>query len=106
MVGGCGAPPLEVVHLERLDPPASYRVWWDELERCVGLAGDFEGIEWFTGDAVRLEGDGVFGAWQAPRTIVVKRFYSTSQLLVKHEMLHYLTRGDMPHTHPAFANCT
>ena len=29
-----------------LTPPAAYRVWWTEIERCAGLWGDFDRVEW------------------------------------------------------------
>src|SRR5207249_5255291 len=30
-----------------LTPPAAYRVWWTEIERCAGLSGDFDRVEWY-----------------------------------------------------------
>src|SRR5439155_2186966 len=28
-------------------PPAVYRAWWTEIERCAGLSGDFDRVEWY-----------------------------------------------------------
>src|SRR5207249_6643941 len=30
-----------------LTPPAVYGVWWTEIERCAGLGGDFDRVEWY-----------------------------------------------------------
>jgi hypothetical protein len=70
------------------------------------MVGDFSEIEWYTGKSVALNGEDVFGLWSAPRTIVLERFYTTSEPAVKHEMLHHLTEGQMAHSHPDFTTCT
>ena len=28
-------------------PHPVYRVWWEEIERCAGLSGDFDRVEWY-----------------------------------------------------------
>jgi hypothetical protein len=88
------------------DPPRVYRVWWAEVEQCVGLKGDFDQIRWFTAEAMRVDGEDAFGIWSPPSTIYLERFYTTSAPAVKHEMLHDLTGGAMTHSHPVFAACT
>jgi hypothetical protein len=98
--------PLEVEDLLPFDPPRVYRVWWAEVEQCVGLKGDFDQIRWFTAEAMRVDGENAFGVWSPPSTIYLERFYTTSAPAVKHEMLHDLTGGAMPHSHPVFATCT
>lgn len=89
-----------------IDPPPEYRIWWDQVERCVGTRRDFYEVEWFAGEPTTDTGDELTGAWTAPRFIVLRPFYLTSEPAVKHEMLHHLTRGEMPHSHPAFRTCT
>lgn len=98
--------PLEVEELVPFDPPVVYQVWWAELELCVGVEGEFDRIRWFTAETVRFDGQDTFGVWMSPSTIYLERFYITSVTAVKHEMLHELTDGALPHSHPAFASCT
>ncbi len=102
----CDSTLFELSPLRELTPPPIYRVWWHNLETCVGIQGRFGEIRWFTGDQVTLNGEDVFGIWAAPNTIVLEQFYLTSAPAVKHEMLHHLTGGVMPHSHPAFTDCT
>ncbi len=101
----CGDFGVEAESLDPFPPPPVYQVWWDQLEDCVGLRGEFREIRWYVGDAVTLDGADVFGVWAAPRTIVLERFYLRSESAVKHEMLHHLTNGTMPHSNPAFTRC-
>lgn len=103
---GCGGFPLEADYVEPFAPPPVYLQWWGELERCARSQGDFTEIRWYVGESVRLDGEDLYGFWSAPRTIVLERFYTTSGPVVKHEMLHHLTRGEMRHSHPAFRICT
>lgn len=105
-LAGCGNP-LEVEpEVVRFEPPVVYRTWWQEVEGCVGIEDDFDGVRWFVGDMVRLDGRDAYGVWAAPNTIYLKRFYTTSAPAVKHEMLHQLTRGGLAHSAPAFTRCT
>lgn len=105
-IAACGGFPVDADYIEPFDPLPVYRHWWGELERCALSQGDFTEIRWYVGESVTLDGEDMFGFWSAPRTIVLERFYVTSGPVVRHEMLHHLTRGEMPHTHPAFHVCT
>lgn len=98
--------PLELEDLLPFDPPEVYQMWWAELERCAGLNGEFEHIRWFTAETVTFDGRDTFGVWSPPSTIYLERFYTTSVTAVKHEMLHELTNGALPHSHPLFTTCT
>jgi hypothetical protein len=103
----------------RVDPPASYAVWWQEVERCSGLTGDVSRIAWYvvpcapgeTGFSCPDTPDHLCaGEWLPPHTIVLagpNRIlpdgYLTDEWTVKHEMLHDLTGSP---EHPAlFKNC-
>ncbi len=105
-VAACGETLVEAEDLEPFAPLPVYRQWWVDLRRCAGFDGDFRDIRWYTGESVSLDGQDMFGFWAAPATIVLDRFYTTSAPVVKHEMLHHLTMGGMPHSHPAFLMCT
>lgn len=98
--------PFEVVAPQRFDPPASYERWWAELEVCVGLERDFDQIRWYSGESIMVDDRPAYGLWVAPDVIIMKQFYVTSETAVKHEMLHHLSHGSLPHDHPAFARCT
>ena len=104
-ITGCDSP-FEVADPAPLDPLPQYSEWWVELESCVGREGDFADIRWYEGESIVVQHREAYGVWLAPDVIVMKRFYVTSQSAVKHEMLHYLTLGEMPHDHPAFDRCT
>lgn len=101
----CEGTVVQAEYLEPFAPPPIYRNWWNQVERCLGLDGEFGEIRWYTGESLSLDGAEIFGLWAAPRTIVVERFYLTSAPAVKHEMIHHITRGTLPHTHPAFGLC-
>ena len=87
-------------------PPPEYRIWWDEVERCAGLRADYFEIEWRVGAPVDADGYELTGAWTPPRYITLRSFYLTSEPAVKHEMLHHLTRGELPHSSALFQTCT
>jgi len=105
VLGGCEAP-FEVEAPERFDPPTSYHRWWVELEVCVGLEREFGRIRWYAGESIVVEDKPAYGVWVAPDMIIMERFYVTSETAVKHEMLHHLSRGSLPHHHPDFTRCT
>ena len=104
-LGGCDTP-FEVRDPVPLDPLPSYLEWWVELEVCVGQVGSFSDIRWYQGESIVVGEREAYGVWQAPNVIVMKRFYTTSESAVKHEMIHHLTGGKMAHTHPDFTRCT
>ncbi|UCG87355.1 MAG: hypothetical protein JSW71_02080 [Gemmatimonadota bacterium] len=105
LLGACEAP-FDVEAAERFDPLPSYSQWWVELEECVGLERDFDRIRWYVGESIVVEDQPAYGLWVAPDMIIMKRFYITSETAVKHEMLHHLSHGSLPHDHPTFARCT
>ena len=104
-LAGCDTP-FEVQAPAAIDPLPEYSEWWVELEDCVGQEAEFVDIRWYEGEQIVVEHREAYGVWLAPDVIVMKRFYVTSESAVKHEMLHHLTAGQMPHEDPAFALCT
>ena len=104
-LGGCQNP-FEVQDPVSFEPLPSYLKWWVELEVCVGQVGSFSDIRWYEGESIVVEEREAYGVWLAPDVIVMKRFYTTSESAVKHEMLHHLTAGQMPHDHRDFGRCT
>ena len=90
-----------------LTPPAVYRGWWTEIERCAGLWGDFDRVDWYevpgssyTCPAHEGQCD---GWWRSPHTIYMAQSRLDDRQLAEHEMLHdLLQRGDHP---PVFKAC-
>lgn len=105
LVAAC-VTPLDIPVGRVIDPPAEYRIWWDEVERCVGKHRDFFEVEWLTGAPTTQDGDDLTGAWSPPRFIIMRPFYLTSEPAVKHEIVHHLTQGHLPHSAAVFQTCT
>jgi hypothetical protein len=88
-------------------PPAAYQTWWAEIERCAGLSGDFDRVEWYgvPGSSYvcpAYEGR-CDGWWRSPHIIYMAQARIGDRRLAEHEMLHdLLQRGDHP---PVFQTC-
>ena len=88
-------------------PHPVYRVWWEEIERCAGLSGDFDRVEWYEVPGLSYscpahEGR-CDGWWRSPHTIYMAQGLLYNRRLAEHEMLHdLLQRGDHP---PVFQAC-
>jgi hypothetical protein len=84
-----GHRPLEPV-------PAPYAAWWRITEQCSGLRGDFASVRWseLPGAAtMRVLGEDAAGAWYpAARRVVLLPNYVYQGDVVRHEMLHALSR--------------
>jgi hypothetical protein len=82
---------------ERFDAPPEYRLWWSMVESCSGLQGSLADVDWFVvpGSTSITVGDGVYsGYWfEQGNRIVLAANGQTEGTLVRHEMLHALTRG-------------
>jgi hypothetical protein len=92
---------------EPFTPPAVYRVWWQEVEHCAGLWGDFDRVEWYEvpGSSYRCPAYEGWcdGWWRAPNLIYMAAQRLDDRRLAEHEMLHdLLGRGDHP---PVFQTC-
>ena len=64
----------------------------------------FQGIEWYVGDSPILGSDTATGAWRG-RRIVIRRDMLANNVLVKHELIHYVTQ-DKVHYQALFSLCT
>ncbi|HYU91368.1 MAG TPA: hypothetical protein VE966_13030 [Gemmatimonadales bacterium] len=88
-------------------PHAVYRTWWTEIERCAGLWGDFDRVEWYavpgsSYSCPAYEGR-CDGWWRSPHTIYMAQGQLYDRQVAEHEMLHdLLQRGDHP---PVFQAC-
>src|SRR5438046_9068143 len=90
-----------------LTPPAVYGVWWTEIERCAGLGGDFDRVEWYQvpGSSYSCPAyEGQCDGWgRAPHTINMAQGRLYDGQVAEHDMLHdRLQRSDQP---PAFRAC-
>jgi hypothetical protein len=104
LVGACAAaacgsitdPPLpEGARI--LAAPELYARWWSMTESCSGLAGAFGEVTWYEApgaSSVPLDGREVQAYWSlASNRIVVAGDAALEGGLVRHEMLHALTRS-------------
>jgi hypothetical protein len=81
----------------RFEAPAEYQLWWSMVESCSGLQGSLADVDWFVvpGSTSITIGDGVYdGYWfERGNRIVLAANGQTEGDLVRHEMLHALTRA-------------
>ena len=78
------------------------------MEECLGAAGDFWRIRWFSADFVQREGyERLGGLWIAdPPRIVLDWRAVNDPVTVSHEILHDLLKGGMAdHEDPRLAQC-
>jgi hypothetical protein len=94
-----------------LDPPALYRIWWDETHVCAfpladGPTRDFGGITWFVTPEFPGQPN-VLGQWNERREITILDEYFLNPEVVKHEMLHDILAavGDRGHDSPSWGLC-
>lgn len=83
-------------------PPSVYERWWTLTESCSGLSGSLNSVRWKSAPASALqaaEGAGTVAYWSSKdNSIVVATNAVTNGRIVRHEMLHALSRS---HGHPA-----
>ncbi len=75
--------------------PAAYRAWWQIVQECSGLSGDFNAVSWYQVPATTtfaVPGSGqANGVWYSNGNIIVVAGDSASSgQIVRHEMLHAL----------------
>lgn len=91
--------------LTRYQPPAIYQIWWDEVERCSGERGSMAALEFYRVEANGVwyvDGRGANGQYQRGlNSILIIADGVLDGGLVRHEMLHALTRGN-GHTYAQF----
>ena len=78
------------------DPPESYQLWWNLTKACSGGNGNLADIRWFVVPGATTIHDGnadVNGFWSEDgNRIVLAEHSQLTGSLVRHEMLHALTR--------------
>jgi len=90
-------PPLPA-NAQALIPPPVYAKWWSMVESCSGLSGSLENIQWYsTASLLRDPNDNdeaIAGYWSlAGNRIVLYQNDTIAGGVVRHEMLHALTRS-------------
>lgn len=93
--GTCAFAPPEGI--ERFTPPLHYRQIWEDAEKCSGKTGDFNKVHWYVvpGRSFRADGVDAIGHWHTPHDIAIASEWLTTDWVVRHEMVHELTR--LPH---------
>lgn len=101
------AHPAEVNRPIRFYPPAVYRVWWDEVERCSGKEASFGVVRWWmvTQDAMYDDGEPIVGLLHRPTNhIYLPASYLYYKGIVQHEIQHVVDPRP-GHPTPPFGTC-
>lgn len=99
---------------EAIEPPEWYRESYKEVEDCLDMEGDFEGVRWYvskdlykapwfgTGPKIPLA-----GMWEEGRKITLEEDWVTSETTVRHEIIHDILRqrGIGGHPFMPFEEC-
>jgi hypothetical protein len=96
---GCGSlvdPPLPP-NTVPMTAPAVYSLWWNTVEACSGITRPIAAVRWYqvqnTTEFIDYKGRDISGYWSpASNEIVVAEHEALDGELVRHEMLHALTR--------------
>lgn len=102
MIAALGTACAEVATLpagsEDFEPPPEYQLWWSMTEACSGLRGSLADIDWYVvPNSAYIPGDSreLGGEWyEQGNRIVVASGDQFDGSLVRHEMLHALTRAN------------
>lgn len=97
MVGNCAFAPPDGT--EEFAPPAHYREIWQDAEKCTGKSGDFNRVHWYVVPGHDFKADGIvaIGHWSTPHDILIAQDWLTTDWVIRHEMIHDLTR--LAHDH-------
>ena len=83
---------------ESLVPPPEYQLWWSMTEACSGLRGSLADVNWYVvPNAAYIPGNSreLGGEWyEQGNRIIVASGDEFDGSLVRHEMLHALTRAN------------
>ena len=95
LVAGCG--PYHWDDPRPVSPPVEALGWWQQLEACSGLTGDFFAVRWYTvpGSLLNINGRLYDGYWIQKQNAVVYpevHFGIAAQRahIIRHELLHAL----------------
>jgi hypothetical protein len=100
LLAGCRSivdPPLPA-NARAITPMAVYRTWWGMIESCSGITAAFDDVRWYVlpnSETVPYPGRSDVNAyWSlAHDQIVIAGLWALDGALVRHEMLHALTRS-------------
>lgn len=86
--------------------PSVYKLWWNLVERCSGVSGDFSAVRFYEqpGETIAKTGsDSANGYWFSDgNRILVGQYRMYEGPLLRHEMLHALLhRAEGNNGHPA-----
>lgn len=72
--------------------PARFRLWWQVVETCSGLSGDFSRVRWYTVPRGTLGADQAGYTYYSfpPRVLLENGWQQNGEQIVRHEMLHAL----------------
>ena len=83
---------------ENFVPPPEYQLWWSMTEACSGLRGSLADVDWYVvPNATYIPGSSreLGGEWyERGNRIIVASGDQFDGSLVRHEMLHALTRAN------------
>ncbi len=79
-------------------PPPVYAAWWAMVESCSGLSGSLENIHWYSTTSLLQDpndnDEAIAGYWSlAGNRIILYTNDTIAGGIVRHEMLHALTRS-------------
>src|SRR5437764_5605967 len=88
----------DTIEFEPIGPPvAAHGAWWAARE-CSGVlpvkGGELGDVQWFVADLAAVRPH-LMGAWLPPDTIVLDRAYVHDSVIIEHELLHHLLRGQV-----------
>lgn len=81
------APAFLFVAVQPITAPETWRVVYDEVERCAGMTGNYDQIRWAEMDAPLRGPNGPTYAFNVGSRIVLVRQDTT---YLRHEMLHHI----------------
>lgn len=109
-LSACGilGPDVQVTNRRLLDPvPAEYPSWYEQVQECLGLPGDYDAITWYVADDVIVDGVPKAGILRFPHAITMHIDFIHNPVAVKHEMVHHVRQlGDELHGTTDFDRCS
>lgn len=105
LLAGCSSP-VAPIGTEPMVPRTEYIAWMAQVMTCMGqspldASGRVGAIEWQTTPRFLSSPDKiVWGTWDKPGTITLRKDVVADRNIVKHEMVHDRLRGDPKHKDP------